>query len=104
MPSCGSSASSAHPRSRPGRTPSTNRPRPPLQTRTLTVHTLITEGAVEDGIDQLHAGKRNLAGAELGTTTSLGTALVRLVARATLVPLTYLAGGVQRVRNSYPTA
>jgi len=48
------------------------------QTRTLTVHTLITEGTVEDAIDQMHAGKRNLAGVALGTTTSLDTALVRL--------------------------
>jgi len=48
------------------------------QTRTLTLHTLITEGTVEDAIDQMHAGKRNLAGVALGTTTSLDTALVRL--------------------------
>ncbi len=48
------------------------------QTRTLTVHTLITEGTVEDAIDQMHASKRNLAGVALGTTSSLDTALVRL--------------------------
>ncbi|GAA3396678.1 DEAD/DEAH box helicase [Cryptosporangium minutisporangium] len=48
------------------------------QTRTVTVHTLVTEGSIEEAIDALHAGKRELAGAITGDRAALDTDLARL--------------------------
>ncbi|WP_229373123.1 DEAD/DEAH box helicase [Umezawaea beigongshangensis] len=48
------------------------------QTRTVTVHTLITERSIEEAVADLHAGKRDLAGVAAGELPAVKTDLARL--------------------------
>ncbi|MGH3785682.1 MAG: DEAD/DEAH box helicase [Pseudonocardiaceae bacterium] len=48
------------------------------QTRTVTVHTLLTERTLEEAIADLHAGKRDLAGIATGQTRTIENDLARL--------------------------
>ena len=48
------------------------------QTRTVTVHTLVTERTLEEAIAEMHDGKRTLAGVAFGETRGPETDLARL--------------------------
>ncbi|MGC7096387.1 SNF2-related protein [Amycolatopsis lurida] len=48
------------------------------QTRTVTVHTLLTERTLEETIAELHAGKRDLAGIATGETRTVENDLAKL--------------------------
>lgn len=48
------------------------------QTRTVTVHTLLTERTLEEAIAGLHAGKRDLASVATGETRAVEKDLARL--------------------------